>query len=159
MRDNAVMKSGGRSYSIRIKETAAKGVTFGFRGGVRVRVHPFGHKQKRRSGNKFSRFKGLAGRVGRSVWFGSIQQGRAASGSLFPFKCPAAAAHVFVSVQFFCHETAIAPSPPIEIPAVVRALFRHGGGGETRLRTAENGSRSNQEAVSLKKQKMERAMK
>ena len=39
-----------------------------------------------------------------------------------------------------------APSPPIEIPAVVRALFRHGGAGdrgrETRLQTAENGSRT-----------------
>ena len=56
-RDNAVMKSGGRSYSIRIMEGGdcgcggGKGVTFGFRSGV---VRPSGHKQKRRTGNKFS---------------------------------------------------------------------------------------------------------
>ena len=74
--------------------------------------------------------------------------------SLPPFKCPAA--HVFVPVQFFCHETA-APSPPIEIPAVVRALFRRGGGGETRLRTAENGSRTRKPFLRRSKKRDERA--
>ena len=83
-----------------------------------------------------SRFKGP-----QQCKFYSKEEGTAAAGGqCFSFKCPAAASeHVFVSVQFFCQETATAaaPSPPIEIPAVVRALFREGERG-----TAENGSRT-----------------
>ena len=68
MRDNAVMKSGGRSYSIRIKETAAKGVTFGFRGGVRVvraSIHLATNKSGEAATNSLDLKGWLAGSVGR----------------------------------------------------------------------------------------------
>ena len=107
MRDNAVMKSG--CYSIRRIEANE--------GGQSQQERPFGHKQKRQQ------ILDLKGRSNA----GSIQKRRGQqqpAANAFHLNVPPPPASMFSSQSsFFAGKP---PSPPIEIPAVVRALFREG---------------------------------
>ena len=136
------MRDSGRSYSIRRMEAlGGKGVTFGFRGSS-VRLATNKSRGELATNSPFKRPDRLLG-----LFY--------SKGNSRPLSLSLSRPHLNVPPRMFSSQSSFfamkpppvaAPSPPIEIPAVVRALFRHGGAGdrgrETRLQAAENGSRT-----------------